>query len=55
MRVGLSNQLNLLNIITDEDPNYNWLKVDMKDEITQPNVLVIPGISKNSEYKQWDT
>ena len=54
VRIGLSNQLNLLNIITDEKPNYNWLKVDMKDEITQPNVLIIPGISKNSEHKQWD-
>jgi len=54
VRIGLSNQLNLLNIITDENLNYNWLKVDMKDEITQPNVLIIPGISKNNEHKQWD-
>ena len=54
VRIGLSNQLNLLNIIIDENPNYDWLKVDMKNEITQPNVLIIPGISKNSEHKQWD-
>jgi ADP-heptose:LPS heptosyltransferase len=55
VRIGLSNQLNLLNIITDENPNYDWLKVDMKDKIIQPNVLIIPGISKNSEHKQWDS
>ena len=53
MRTGLSNQLNLLNITTDENPDYDWLKVDMKKEIVQPNVLIIPGISKNSEHKQW--
>ena len=25
----------------------------MKDEITQRNVLIIPGISKDNEHKQW--
>jgi ADP-heptose:LPS heptosyltransferase len=53
VRIGLSNQLKLLNIITSEKINYEWLKVDMKDEITQPNILIIPGISKGNEHKQW--
>ena len=53
VRTGLSNQLKLLNIITNEPPNYSWLKVDVKDEIKQPNVLIIPGISKDNEHKQW--
>ena len=51
--IGLSNQLKLLNIITNENPDYNWLKVDMKDEIKKPIVLIIPGISKDNEHKQW--
>ena len=46
VRIGLSNQLNLLNIITDENPNYNWLKVDVKDEITQPMFLLFREYQK---------
>ena len=53
VRIGLSNQLKLLNITVNEKLNYDWLKVDMENEITQPNVLIIPGISKGNEHKQW--
>ena len=51
VRKGLSNQLKLLNIIINENPSYNWLKVNIKNEIIKPNVLIIPGTSKDNEHK----
>ena len=53
VRIGLSNQLKLLNITINEKLNYDWLKVDIENEITRPNVLIIPGVSKGNEHKQW--
>ena len=54
-KVGLSNQLKLLNINTNIALNYDWLKVNIKDEITQPTVLIIPGVSQRNEFKQWQS
>jgi len=52
-RVGLSNQLKMLNINVDLSVNYDWLKVNIKNVITQSIALIIPGVSKGNEYKQW--
>ena len=52
-RIGLSNQLKMLNINVDHSANYDWLKVTIKDEITKSIILIIPGVSKGNEYKKW--
>ena len=54
-KVGLSNQLKLLNIKTNTILNYDWLKVDIKEEIIKPIVLIIPGVSQGNEFKQWQS
>ena len=54
-KVGLSNQLKLLNINTNITLNYDWLKVNIKDEMIQPTVLIIPGVSQGNEFKQWQS
>ena len=51
--VGLLNQLKLLNINNSENLNYNWLKINLNKEITKPIILIIPGVSKGNEHKQW--
>jgi len=53
VKAGLSNQLKLLNINNNIALNYDWLKVNIKDEIIQPIVLFIPGVSKGNDFKQW--
>ncbi len=51
---GLFNQLKLLNI-DKIDPNFSWLETEIND-VNFDNkevVLVIPGVSKSGQYKQW--
>ena len=51
---GLFNQLKLLDI-DKVDPNFSWLEIE-KDYISFDNkevILVIPGVSKSGQYKQW--
>ena len=45
--------MKLLNISVKQDINYDWLKVNLKDKFDKSFVLIIPGVSKGSEYKQW--
>ena len=53
-KIGLANQLSLLNIKTEHNPNYDWLMDKKNNQISSPIVMLIPGVSKNSEYKQWE-
>ena len=50
---GLFNQLKLLNILKLDIAKYEWLKVDLTNEINEPTVLFIPGVSKGNKHKQW--
>ena len=50
---GLANQLSLLKINTLSIDNYDWLKVRIDEEFDSPFVLIIPGVSKGNDYKQW--
>ena len=50
---GLFNQLNLIGVKESDNCNYEWLKVKIQDKIKLPLVLLIPGVSKNKDYKQW--
>ena len=51
---GLYNQLKLLNI-DRIDPDFSWLVSDKDDQIIEDKqvVLVIPGVSKFGDAKQW--
>jgi len=53
-KIGLSKQLLLLDIKIQNNLNYDWLKQKINKEISSPIVMLIPGVSKNSEYKQWE-
>ena len=53
-KIGLSNQLSLLEIKIENNPNYDWLRDKENKEISLPMVMLIPGVSKNSKYKQWE-
>ena len=50
---GLANQLKLLNIKNNFPINYNWLKIELSNEIKKPLILIIPGVSLGNEHKQW--
>ena len=53
---GLLNQLNLIGIKKIENLNYNWLKIEMKEEYSnKPLALFIPGTSKKANYKKWQS
>ena len=54
-KVGLSNQLKLLNIKTNTILSYDWLKVDIEEEMIKPIVLIIPGVSQDNKFKQWQS
>ena len=54
VRLGLSNQLKLLKIYIEETAHFDWLKVNLNDDlIDTPTVLFIPGVSPGNKYKQW--
>ncbi len=50
---GLFKQLKLLGIKEIKNNNYSWLSTTLENEIRKPLALFIPGVSKNSTYKQW--
>ncbi len=50
---GLFNQLSLIGIKKIDNQNYNWLKVKLKENPNKPLALIIPGVSKGANYKQW--
>ena len=50
---GLENQLKLINVHLLTNLNFNWLETKLDNNIITPLVLLIPGISKGNEYKQW--
>ena len=50
---GLFNQLKLIGIKKITNDDYSWLKVELNDKFIKPLALIIPGVSKNGNYKQW--
>ena len=50
---GLLSQLSLVGIKKIDNQNYNWLKIEMKENFNRPLALFIPGGSKKGEYKIW--
>ena len=46
-------QLSLIGIKKINNQNYNWLKIEMKENFNKPLALFIPGGSKKGEYKIW--
>ena len=51
---GLFNQINLLNIKKISNIQYDWLQEKLSAKYNNKLVLLIPGVSKNGKYKQWD-
>ena len=50
---GLANQLALLKININKSISYDWLKIDLDNEIPNKLILFIPGVSKKNTFKQW--
>jgi len=50
---GLFNQLRLIGIKEIDNQSYHWLKVKIKENYNKPLALIIPGVSKGADYKQW--
>ena len=48
---GLFSQLSLIGIKKIDNQNYNWLKIEMKENYNKPLALFIPGASKKADKK----
>ena len=52
---GLFNQLKLIGVNRIMKDDYSWLEVKLYDKFISPLALFIPGVSKNGNYKQWQS
>ena len=50
---GLFNQIKILGINEISNSRYSWLQEDIHERYNK-FVLMIPGVSANGQYKQWD-
>ena len=51
--LGLLRQLSLIGIKNINDQNYNWLRIDMKENFNKPLALFIPGASKKADHTKY--
>ena len=51
--IGLLNQIKLIGVKKYKNEDYSWLETELKEKITKPLALIIPGVSESGDYKQW--